>query len=71
MKLLFLFFISFIFNSFCEFVIKWKRLLNNSVSDETIFYNLINNIILFDIQVGSKKEKISKETSIKTYNYKE
>ena len=87
MKLFFLFFISFIFNSFCEFVIKWKRLLNNSVSDETIFYNLINNIILFDIQVGSKKEKISfqiifneyaftligsdTETSIKKYNYKE
>jgi len=87
MKLFFLFFISFIFNSFCEFVIKWKRSLNNSINDETIFYNLINNILLFDIQVGSKKEKIpfqiifneyaftligsDTETSIKKYNYKE
>ena len=87
MKLFFLFFISFIFNSFCEFVIKWKRSLNNSINDETIFYNLINNILLFDIQVGSKKEKITfqiifneyafaligsdTETSIKKYNYKE
>ena len=87
MKLFFLFFISFIFNSFCEFDIKWKRILNNSISDETIFYNIINNILIFEIQVGSKKEKIpfqiifneyaftligsDTETSIKKYNYKE